>query len=1065
MLMNFFAEPYRSSKIWLSRLTLALILYSLLGFFLIPWLIKTQTPGLIKESLKREARLEHVAFNPFTLELKLDGFKLLESDKKSPFISFEHLYLNYGLWQTLKHWGIGIQAIHLDGLYGHLNIKGPQQFNFSDLLSEQKPEPEETESTAPTLWIGDLNITDGRFLFEDQTRNKPYQKTFEHLNLSLQNFITIPDGITPYDLTLHLTGGGNLHLQGELTLTPLSANGQINLNALNLRPLWEYAQQDLDFTLSKGLLSFQTQFHFEQQKENQSVKLENTQLSLANLQLQTHDPARLNIALPNLVLKDLSLDYHAGSQQSLKLLNPDLTLNKLSVTATGNVHYQIAIEQLALAQTRFLMENAQQNPRQQLSLQSFTISQLQIGDTRSPGQLIQLPSTRINDAQLDLSHQKLQVAELQSNDAIIKGWLDKNGVFNLQNLFTPSASADKATKQTATSQDTPFIVQLNTLNLNNYQLHIEDRGPKKPVQLAIAPLNLTIKHFSTQQGKAFDVSLKSTLNRSGRLSSKGSVTLAPLNVNLAINSQKIPVNIIQPYVDKFAHLRIRDGDLFVDGNLKLNQQQKLTGDFSGNIAVRNLRTRDTLKGQDFLNWKTLALTGLRYQIDPAALSIKKVLADRLFSKIRVEKDKSTNIGKLFISQPSPQKPATKPEKPMPIHIGQVVIKNSASHFSDFSLILPFTLKMAQLKGKIYPIDSRRHQKANVNLAGKINHISNVSITGSLNPFDIEQFMDIKLKTDSINLSTITPYMAHFAGYEVEKGKISLDLNYRIINKKLQAQNRIIIDQLTLGKEIESPDAVSLPLKLGIALLKDANGVIDLDLPLEGSLDDPQFSITALIGKVLYNLLEKAITSPFSLLGNLIGASGDLSHIEFKPGLALLDESQQQRLNKISEALKTRPALKLEITGLALEKTDRRGLQRQQLLAQIQALYRDDLDDDEQNLATMLSDQVIQRYLPDILEQRFPELDLPDTIETPEGDEILPPDFVQSIWEKLLQSYPVTPQQLKQLADDRANTIAQYLIDHTNLPQQRLFILNARVETEKTPQTEAMVKVPLSLTAQ
>ncbi len=186
---------------------------------------------------------------------------------------------------------------------------------------------------------------------------------------------------------------------------------------------------------------------------------------------------------------------------------------------------------------------------------------------------------------------------------------------------------------------------------------------------------------------------------------------------------------------------------------------------------------------------------------------------------------------------------------MPIHIGQVLIKNSASTFSDFSLILPFTLKMDSLHGRIRQIDSRRHQKANVKLAGKINRISNVWIEGSLNPFDIEQFMDIRLKTDSINLSAITPYMAHFAGYEVEKANITLDLNYRIINKKLKAENRIIIDQLTLGKEVKSPEAVSLPLKLGIALLKDSNGVIDLNLPLEGSLDDPQFSITSLIGKV------------------------------------------------------------------------------------------------------------------------------------------------------------------------------------------------------------------------
>ncbi len=1061
MSMKLFTEPYRTCKIWLSSLTLALILYALLGFLLIPWLIETQAPGLIKETLKREASLEKASFNPFTLELKLDGFKLLEADQQSPFVSFRHLYLNYGLWQTIRHWGIGIQAIRLEELYGHVDIKSPQQFNFSDLIGEEKPDPE-SDSPPPTLWIGDLQISEGHFLFEDHSLKKPFQKKFEHLNLSLQNFITVPDGVTPYDLTLNLASGGKIHLQGDLTLTPLKSAGAITVTDLNLRPLWEYIQQQMDFTLKKGRLSVETHFHFSQQNNQQTLHLQNSQVKLADFQLHTHDPAKLAIAFPALTLNGLSLDYQADDQQqNMTMLNPKLSLDKLSVTATGNVHYAIAIKNLALAQSRFEMTDS----ASQLKLQTIMVNQLRIGDARKQSTLIQIPRTSVHDSQLDINRNQLQIASFESNGANIQGWLEKDGVFNLQKLFLPPAGSEQSPTKPAKADEKPFKVAVNSIRLKGYQVKIEDRRPKKPLPLAISLLNLTIKKFNTAKAKPFTLSINSIINKTGQFSSQGSVTLTPLDVNLTVNTNKIPVNIIQPYVNDFAHLRIRRGELFVDGKLKLSEKQSMTGFFKGDISLHGLRTTDTLKGQDFLNWKTLSLTALHYELSPAALSIRQVTADRLYSKILVEKDKSTNIGKIFIAKTSTKKKAASTEKPLPIHIGQVVIKNSASHFSDFSLILPFTLKMDHLQGKIRHIDSRRRQKANVNLAGKINRISNVSISGSLNPFDIEQFMDIKLKTDSINLTAITPYMAHFAGYEVEKGNITLDLNYRIVNKKLQAENRIIIDQLTLGKEIASPDAVSLPLKLGIALLKDANGVIDLNLPLEGSLDDPQFSITSLIGKVLYNLLEKAITSPFSLLGNLIGASDDLSHIAFKAGLAQLDETQQQRLNKISEALKARPALKLEITGLALEKTDRRGLQRQQLLTQAQALYRDDLDDDEKNQASNPSDEIIQQYLPDILEQRLPELDIPDVIETQDGREILPPAFVDSIWPKLLESYSVTARQLKQLAEDRANNIAQYLIDQTGLPQQRVFILNAEVKPEKTAHPTTVVNVPLSLTAQ
>jgi len=235
------------------------------------------------------------------------------------------------------------------------------------------------------------------------------------------------------------------------------------------------------------------------------------------------------------------------------------------------------------------------------------------------------------------------------------GWLDKNGVFNLQKLFTSSAIADKKPEKPAKSDKKPFNIQVNAINLKNYQLHVEDRGPEKPVQLALSPLNLTIKNFNSAKQKPFTLALNSTLNKTGQLSSQGSVTLSPLNVNLTINTKNIPVNIIQPYVNDFAHLRIRRGELFVDGKLKLTEKQTIGGNFKGNIALRSLRTTDTLKGQDFLNWKTLSLTGLHYELEPAALSIDKVLADRLYSKILVEKDKSTNIGKIFISKPQTKK--------------------------------------------------------------------------------------------------------------------------------------------------------------------------------------------------------------------------------------------------------------------------------------------------------------------------------------------------------------------------------------------------------------------------
>ncbi len=243
----------------------------------------------------------------------------------------------------------------------------------------------------------------------------------------MQNFITVPDGITPYDLTLNLNSGGKIRLQGDLTLTPLTSEGAITIDALELRPLWEYVQQDVDFTLKKGQLSFRTHYRFAQQQEQQSLYLLKSQLQLSNFQLRTHDAEKLDISLPALSIKGLSLDYQADTQQqSILLQNPMLNLDKLAITATGNVHYAISINNLALAKTRFEMSDDPKKPYNQLKLETFTISQLRIGEAGKNPALIHIPNTSLHETYLDINKNQLQIASLKSDSANIMGWLDKN---------------------------------------------------------------------------------------------------------------------------------------------------------------------------------------------------------------------------------------------------------------------------------------------------------------------------------------------------------------------------------------------------------------------------------------------------------------------------------------------------------------------------------------------------------------------------------------------------------------------------------------------------------------
>jgi hypothetical protein len=469
------------------------------------------------------------------------------------------------------------------------------------------------------------------------------------------------------------------------------------------------------------------------------------------------------------------------------------------------------------------------------------------------------------------------------------------------------------------------------------------------------------------------------------------------------------------------------------------------------------------------------------------LAIREVATDGLYSRVVINKDKTTNLGEIFPSEEQSKTDKDKTDKnksdqkksaekklkkekqdSMPLKIGVVKINNGAALFSDLSLVMPFALNMTDLNGTIKDISSSKTQTASVDIDGKVNRIAPIKINGSLKPFDIEEFLDIKLKLEDVDLTAITPYMAHFAGYVIDKGKIRLDLNYKIKEKKLLAENNVVIDQLTLGEEIESPDAVSLPVKLAIGLLQDQNGVIDLDLPMEGSLDEPEFSIAGLIGKVLINLLTKAATSPFSLLGGLGGAGDDASGVVFARGLSKLDDAELEKLKKISEALKSRPKLKVEVKGIALSQTDRLGLAENRLLSRMQNEKWDDIEGDDgapekPNLVELTQEEenamMVEYYQDDVEDAKSPE-----TTESADGEEIIPESYYQLARKSLIDQVKITDLDLQQLAQKRANGIAHQLIKVGGLSADRIFVVKENVEEDSEPETVETVTVELKLTS-
>ena len=284
---------------------------------------------------------------------------------------------------------------------------------------------------------------------------------------------------------------------------------------------------------------------------------------------------------------------------------------------------------------------------------------------------------------------------------------------------------------------------------------------------------------------------------------------------------------------------------------------------------------------------------------------------------------------------APETNAT-PASPLPpISIGSIVISNAAASFTDRSLTPNVNMAIQQFSGEIAGISSTEPRHADVNLHAVVDGVGPIDIAGHINPFSGTATNDLKITFKDVDLTPTSPYSGKFAGYRIAEGKLNLDLAYNLVGRKLESKNVITLDRFTFGEKVESPDATHLPVRLAIAILKDRNGQILLDVPVEGSLDDPKFRIGKVVMHTLLNILEKAATSPFSLLGAVFGGGGEeLSYQDFAPGSAVLSPANEKKLDSLVKGLYERPGLQLEIAGSIDPEADRDGLRRASLEKQI-----------------------------------------------------------------------------------------------------------------------------------
>jgi len=741
------------------------------------------------------------------------------------------------------------------------------------------------------------------------------------------------------------------------------------------------------------------------------------------------------------------------------------------------LHFEVVSGTITL-NGAYTLSTAAQSPAITIALPELTLSQLGVRPLNASSNVVQLGVLKVRGTQVDLERHTLSIGSIGLAGGTVQASLGSDGTLNLARLLTGSASSEAARSTampTTRRVVAPWRLAIPDVSVTGLKLVGEDHEVTPAAAVTLDDVRLHVHGLRYPGDTPLEISLAAGVDRTGQLAIDGTYFLRSGASSAHVTLDHIDLTPLQPFLAEKSSLALRSGWL----TTKLDVSRSAHGALrvTGTTVVGNLRTVDDLLGRDFVKWSRLTLEGLSYRSSPAALRIQRIVAVAPYARVIVTPQHKLSLFEVLTAAHPPAQPPTAAAvasaHPMSISIGRVEVVNGSAHYTDLWIVPHFFLAIQGLDGNVIGLSSDPSSRATVDLKGKVDQYAPISISGTVNPFSALRFTDIRMQFHGVQLTTATPYSARFAGYKIEKGTMSADITYHLENGELSANPHFIIDQLELGQKVDSPDAVHLPLKFAVALLKDRHGVIDLDLPISGRMSDPSFRLGPIILKVVVNLITKAVTSPFALLGKLVGGGGEqLQDIDFKPGSATLDAQARKRLAALAKALEDRPGLKLSVPSDYSPTLDRSALAHQALEDSLLGASREALASRKRRRAAQhgatpnLEDPATRfRLLVGVYRERLgSKAALPASaamVLKAKGRKTAAAPLeaaITALQSAILASIDIPDRDLDKLARHRAAAIQGALLDGTHLDPGRLFILN----TATVPASAAQIRLQLAL---
>ena len=974
-----------------------LLIYTLLGFFGLPYAIKNIAPKYLKD-YNATLFVGDAKFNPFTFELNATNAEL---NTTSPLFSTKQIDLKLKPFSIFKKL-VEIDIFRLDEPKVKIARDKKANFNFSNFISDDNATSEDNSTSSINFALNNAKIIKGSFSYSDQNLTKPFNVSFDDINYELSSLNTKKNSAGSHIFDSNSSLAHKIDLNGDIKLNPLKIEGNVSIKDFSIKPVAISFIDNDTLNLKNAIINLKINYALKADENATRINLKDgflnvkglsldegaNELILGELELPKFDldskiadktEAALNLSAINLNdisfknaiaasvkslnLSDISLLANLNEKSelnataklksiganALKIDEADRNLANLKDINASNLNLNLANNKTALTLEKIalnginapLSKSASANVASAgVTNTSFTmdgnkslasLDELNVKDIELKAKnkdIASVADVGVKSISFDLLKMVLNIASVDVNKPKFTSELNDNGLSAVNELGfgEQSAKATKVAKHTkkvekkpenksaSKSKENEFKFDIKNISVNNADIALTHLFEGEKIAHKFDNLFVKVVNLSSDFSKSFDAKVAMKSSQKLNLDVDSKIKIEPLDVSAKIKLNDTNLPKYFAYAKPFLEADLASGQMSADA--KLHYAKDIKAD--AKVSIKDIRLNGK-KTEKLIAFKSLDLEKISFAKNDLAIS--GVSLNSPFIKAHLSKERKFNLSQIVKedknkakteAKPDTKKAASNKDDELKFSVKNFSLKNGEVDFSDASLFMPFATTISKLNGKLTDIDKKRPSSGE--FQGVVGKNGFAQITAKLFPFELKQNTDIKLDFKDIDLTDITPYSGQFVGYKIKKGKLNLNLNYSVVDSKLNGSNFINFDSLTLGEKVDSKDAVNLPLSLAISILSDQNNQINIDLPVEGNLDDPDFKYGGVIWAAVKKLFADITLAPFRFLGNALGlGSKDLSSIDFLAGSSELISSEAPKIADFIKLTGSKPKMKLSIT--------------------------------------------------------------------------------------------------------------------------------------------------------